>query len=299
MSGCHRHHLEAVDAAIVCTDALDPRRPETHPLAPSLFIPSSLMFTCSCGRLADAFQPQPLTSRHPLRRPPNSFPPMIPWSFNLVTTLSLNLFLTRNPSNITSVSPRLPDCLGLLPSPADVFLPSFFHPISPQPPQPLLLNPLIPPCSLPYPADIPHPCALSLGSFLSSPHPIWLALFHWPSSPGLLLSPRGLPPSSLASNSPPDTLPCLLTHNWLLDYLTKPAQFITMPDTLPYYRMYNWPHDHLPMLAWLITIHPVRSHPFLAHRPGPYTSIVCSFLTLLACVIQPDFITYIYAISNW
>ena len=104
-----------------------------------------------------------------------------------------------------------------------------FHPFSSKGPQPWLLHPLIRPCILPYPADIPHPLALLVGSFLSSPHPILFAPFLSPSAPGLVLFAPRLPPSSLASNSPPDTFPCLLTNNCTLDYLTKPAQFITIP----------------------------------------------------------------------
>ena len=144
----------------------------------------------------------------------------------------MNPFLTGNPSNITSVSPPPPDSLRLLAYQAEVFQSSFFHPISSQLPQPLLL-PLILPSILPYPADVPHPVALSLGSILSSPHPILFAPLLSPSVPGLLLSARRLPPSSLASNSPPDTFPCLFTHNCPVDYLSKPAQFITIPRHIP------------------------------------------------------------------
>jgi len=216
-----------------CVRLLRPPPPETLPPAPSLFLPSRLKSMFPCFRSADAFQPQPLTSRPPPRHAgPSAFLPWYPLSFNFVTSVSLNPFLTRNSSNITSGSPPPPDSLRLLAYPADVFQSSFFHPISSQRPQPFLL-PLIPPCILPYPADVPHPLALSLGSFLSSPHPILFAPLLSPSTPGLLLSARGLPPSSLASNSPPDTFPCLFTHNCPLDYLTKPAQFITIPRHIP------------------------------------------------------------------
>ena len=187
------------------------------------------MLLC-CGPLSTAtshIRPPPRHAR------PSAFLPWYPLSFNLFIRLCLNSFLTRNPSNISFLSAPSPDSVSLHTSPADIFQSSFFCPISSQHPHPLLLHPLIPPCILPYLVDIPHLLGLSLGAFLSSPHLILFVRFLSPSAPGLLLSARGLPISSLASNSPRDTFPCLFTHNCLLDYLTKPARFISIPWYMP------------------------------------------------------------------
>lgn len=135
-----------------------------------------------------------------------------------------------NPSNNTSVSPPPPNSLRVLTYPADIFQSSFLRPISSQHPQPLLLHPLISPCILPYLVDLPHPLALLLESFLCSPHGILFALFLPPSASGLLWSDRWPPPSSLASNSYPDTFLRLFAQNSTLDDLTKPAQYITIPQ---------------------------------------------------------------------
>jgi len=151
--------------------------PETLPPAPSLFHPSRYGPGSHTPLPRISFNHNILHPGTPQTRPPASFPSLIPSLLISVTSVSLNSFLIPDLFNLISVSLSLPDSVCLLIYPANVVQFSFLRSISSQRPQPLLLQPLIPPCIRLYPADIPHPLGLSLGSFLSSPHPLLVPLF--------------------------------------------------------------------------------------------------------------------------
>jgi len=78
------------------------------------------------------------------------------------------------------------------------------------------------------------------------PRPLTVGLRAPTFFPGLLRSARGLPLSSPASHSPPDSFLCLSTYSYLLDDLPKPGQFITICPT----------HSH----AFRTPIHPASYH---------------------------------------
>jgi len=158
-------------------DAFDPpwrsHPPVTLTPAPCLFIPSLPMHPFLCCAFADVLRPRHLSSRSPPQiPPPASFLSMIPSLLNPITNVSLNPFLIRNHTSITSASPTPLDSLSPLAYSADIF-PSLLPPPS-----------CLPPCSaLPPPPSDPSPSppisrgrptalALSCGSLLSSPHPI-------------------------------------------------------------------------------------------------------------------------------
>jgi len=160
VSGRHRQCLDTLDVALLRTDALDHPSPETLPPAPSLFLPARLKFPFPYYRSTDAFQPQPLTSRPPPRYGgPQASLPGYHLPFNFVTSLSLNPFLTRNPSNIASVSPPPSNTLSLVAFLVDVFQSSVFSPyflptpsaFAPQPSDPTLYSPI-------YSGRPPPPC---------------------------------------------------------------------------------------------------------------------------------------------
>jgi len=134
-----------------------------------------------------------------------------------------------------------------------------------QPIQPFLFHPLIPGGLLPYPAEVPPP--LPFRAALSSALHILSRLLHASRHlPHPLQSTRGLPPSSLASNSPPDSFQWMSTYSCPLDNLPKPAEFITIGTTHSLaFRNDNCQLHALRIVAGVITIRAIHSHAFPAH----------------------------------
>ena len=266
---------------------LYPQHPASSYLRSQCTSSHAALLRTSCGR---DISPPRLPPRYP--HPPAFFP-CYPLSFNPVTNLSLNPFLIRNPTNITSASPTLLDSLSPLAYSEDVF-PSLLPPPSSLPtPSALHPPPSDPSPSPPISGGRPPSLALSCGSLLSSrsylvysmplaaspasysplvgshrpPRPLTVRSRAPTLFPSLLQSARGLPPSSPASNSPPDSFQCLSTYSCPLDDLPKPALFITICPTHSHaFRTYNCPLDALLILAQRITIRAIHSHSFPAHR---------------------------------
>ena len=196
----------------------------------------------------------------------------------------MNPFLIQNPTTVTSASPTLPDSLTPLTYWADV-IPSLLFPPSSVP----IRLALPPPPSYPSPSSPisggpPPSLALSCRSLLSSPHPVSSTPLLSPpprpvtvcsraptAFPSLSQSARRLPRSSPASHSPQDSFPYLSTYSYPLDYVPKPAQFITIcPTHCHAFRPYNCSLGALLILARLITIRAIHSHAFPAHRLAHY-----------------------------
>jgi len=165
-------------------------------------------------------------------------------SFNPITNLSLNPFLIRNPTNITSASPTLPDSLSPLAYSADVFPSLLPPPSSLLIRSPLPLPPSNPSPSSPISGGPPPSRALSCGSLLSSLHPI-------SPTPCLSPPPRPLTVCSraptifsvrsrastvlLGFSQPPRLIPVPVNLQLLARRLTQAcAVYNHLPDTFPY-----------------------------------------------------------------
>jgi len=146
----------------------------------------------------------------------------------------------------------------------------FLRPHPSQQVQPFLLHPLIPACLLPDPADAPP--LLPFRAALSTALHILSLLLH-PSRrlTGLLQPACGVLLSSPASDSSPDSFPCLSTYSCPQDDLPKPVQFITICSTHSHsFRTYYCLVDVLLILVRLITMRAIHSHPVPAHQLAHY-----------------------------